>query len=78
MEPVIHIKMDLALNNQQGLICHKTQQTIQTNQVSMNHISILADINNGMVWMVWFFLWFLVHPVPFPRFVDRSKYTISN
>ena len=27
MEQVIHIKMDLALNNVQRLIYHKTQQT---------------------------------------------------
>ena len=26
MKPVINIKMDLALNNLQMLICHKTQQ----------------------------------------------------
>ena len=27
MEQIIYIKMDLALNNLQRLICHKTQQT---------------------------------------------------
>ena len=28
IELIIHIKMDLALNNLQWLICHKTQPTI--------------------------------------------------
>ena len=28
MELIIYLKMDLALNNLQRLICHKTQQTI--------------------------------------------------
>ena len=27
MEQIIYIKMDLALNNLQRLICHKTQET---------------------------------------------------
>ena len=27
MEQIIYIKMDLALNNQQRLMCHKTKQT---------------------------------------------------
>ena len=29
IELIIYIKMDLALNNLQGLICHKTQTTNQ-------------------------------------------------
>ena len=32
IELIIYIKMDLALNNLQGLIYHKTQQTEQTKQ----------------------------------------------
>ena len=34
MEQIIYIKMDLALNNLQGLICHKTKQT-KPNQTLM-------------------------------------------
>ena len=29
IEQIIYIKMDLALNNLQGLICHKTQPPYQ-------------------------------------------------
>ena len=31
IEQIIYIKMDLALNNLQRLICHKTQQTNKQN-----------------------------------------------
>ena len=30
IELIIHMKIDLALNNLQGLICHKTQPTNQS------------------------------------------------
>ena len=33
MELIINIKMDLVLNNQQMLICHKTHQTNQQARV---------------------------------------------
>ena len=38
MELVIYIKMDLALNNLQRLICHKTQQA-KPNQTIMLFIT---------------------------------------
>ena len=38
MEQIIYIKMDLALNNLQKLICHKTKQT-KPNLTFKNEIS---------------------------------------
>ena len=43
------MKMNLPLNNPQRLICHKTQPI---NQVSRTLLSILANLNNAVVWMV--------------------------
>ena len=49
----ICIKMDLALNNLQRLICHKIQPTNQpTNQVSRTLLIVLADLNSSVVWIV--------------------------
>ena len=49
MELIIYTKMDLALNNLQRLICHKTQQT-KPNQTNIDNfltvIVFLFDINN--------------------------------
>ena len=39
-EQIIYIKMDLALNNRQRLICHKTQQT-KPNQPTIGHIKVI-------------------------------------
>ena len=39
IELTICIKMDLALNNLQRLICHKTQPTNQPTNQSTNHIT---------------------------------------
>ena len=38
IEQIIYIKMDLALNNQQRLICHKTKQTKQTIKLDFDWI----------------------------------------
>ena len=43
LELIICIKMDLALNNQQRLICHKTQPT---NQQSIRLPAIRAQVTN--------------------------------
>ena len=49
IELIICIKMDLALNNLQRLICHKT---LPTNQVTRTFLSILGVLNNPVVWIV--------------------------
>ena len=53
MEQIIYIKMDLALNSLQRLICHKTQQTKQTYTVcltmtkkSSGHLPIVGGGEN--------------------------------
>ena len=38
MEQIIYIKMDLALNNLQRLICHKTQQTKPNQTISLENL----------------------------------------
>ena len=44
MEHIIYIKTDLALNNLQGLICQKTQQTKQ-NQPDFSQFIVKIQIN---------------------------------
>ena len=44
--------MDLALNNLQRLICHKTQQTKPNHQVSQTLLVFLPNLNNAVVGMV--------------------------
>ena len=43
MELIIYIKMDLALNNLQGLICHKTQQTKTNHLIQLIQFSKRTD-----------------------------------
>ena len=45
MELIIYIKMDLALNNQQRLICHKTQPTNLNNYILAFSMSTYKQIN---------------------------------
>ena len=47
IEQIIYIKMDLALNSLQRLICHKTHQTLtKPNLENMNNINI--EINRSI------------------------------
>ena len=43
IELIVYIKMDLALNNLQGLICHKTQLTNQP-QSNIRNVSLVLKI----------------------------------
>ncbi len=43
IEPIICIKMDLALNNLQRLICHKTQTTTTTEQNFEETLKIIQN-----------------------------------
>ena len=45
MELIIYIKMDLALNNLQRLICHKTQPTDQQFNLAWVHSLIVKNIS---------------------------------
>ena len=45
IEQIIYIKMDLALNNLQRLICHKTKQT-KPNHLSENKTSVSTQCKN--------------------------------
>ena len=47
MELIIYIKMDLALNNLQRLICHKTQQT-KLNSIDMNLNNKPSNMKNNI------------------------------
>ena len=65
LELFICIKMDLALNNLQGLICHKTQRNKQTNKKSW------CNVYHCKKWIWWheFKSWmilFAFHIVPIP------------
>ena len=46
IEQIIYIKMDLALNNQQRLICHKTKQT-KPSVSPANHLK--SDVANKLL-----------------------------
>ena len=55
MELVIHIKMDLALNNQERLIYHKTQQSKpnQTIFMSVSRLSFMYLLKNKIFkWVI--------------------------
>ena len=51
IEPIIYIKMDLAWNNLQGLICHKTQQTKPINY-DINYINRIWLIGANSVMII--------------------------
>ena len=76
IEQFICIKMDLALNNLQWLICHQTKTNQLINQsTSFNRKS--PQVSRTLVCKPiltmqgsrrsWFFLWFSISPVFFPR-----------
>ena len=48
MEQIIYIKMDLALNDLQGLICHKTQRT-KPNQTEDPSLKSTSPIKKGSI-----------------------------
>ena len=69
MERIIYIKMDLALNNLQRLICHKTKQT----KPNKEHVAI------GHLW--YFFSWastsFHVTKSLNPFFIEIAVCTVA-